>query len=106
MKCISCRFAVVDEAASDRDWAAYECGNPKSEYHKSLINIDEEGKKHKRIFWSGCEHGERKVKANAKKTFKTLSPSRLPGANGGQVLSRTHERIQPTVQPGRKTSVF
>jgi hypothetical protein len=106
MKCISCRFAVIDEAASDRDWAAYECGNPKSEYRKSLINIDKEGKKHKRISWSGCEHGERKVKMGAQKTLKTLSPSRLPGANGGQVLSRTHERIQPALQPGRKTRVF
>jgi hypothetical protein len=97
MKCISCRFAVIDEAASDRDWAAYECGNPKSEYRKSLINIDKEGKKHKRISWSGCEHGERKVKANAKETLKALSLSRLSGTDGGAVLSQTHERIQPAV---------
>lgn len=61
IKCISCRFAIVDETASDRDWEAYECSNPKSEYHKSLINISEDGNKHKRISWSGCEHGERKV---------------------------------------------
>jgi len=106
IKCISCRFAVVDESASDRDWAAYECGNPKSKYYKALINISPEGKKHKRISWYGCEHGERKVKANAKETFKALSLSRVSGVNGGQVLFQTHERIQPTVQPGRKTSVF
>ncbi|MGI6490919.1 MAG: hypothetical protein ACOX0T_00645 [Pelotomaculum sp.] len=62
MKCISCRFAKVDESTSDKDWEAYECGNPRSEYHKSLINISEDGKKHKRISWSGCSHGQRKVK--------------------------------------------
>jgi hypothetical protein len=106
MKCISCRFALVDKKASDRDWTAYQCGNPKSEYYRALINTSPEGKKHQRISWSGCEHGERKVKMGAKKTLKTLSPSRLPGANGGQVLSRTHERIQPALQPGRKARVF
>jgi hypothetical protein len=72
IKCISCRFAIVDETASDRDWEAYECSNPKSEYHKSLINISEDGNKHKRISWSGCEHGERKVKADATETKNYL----------------------------------
>ncbi len=66
MKCISCRFATIDKSASDKDWMAYECGNPKSEYHKSLINISQDGKKHKRISWSGCAFGERKVKPDAK----------------------------------------
>lgn len=70
MKCISCRFAKVDKSASDKDWEAYECGNPKSEYHKSLINISEDGKKHKRISWSGCSHGQRKVKPDARKPKK------------------------------------
>lgn len=93
MKCISCRFATVDESASDRDWKAYQCSNPKSEYHKSLINISENGDKHKRISWSGCEHGERKVKPIAKEATSTLPPSRLPGANGSQVLSQAHAGI-------------
>ncbi len=73
MKCISCRFAVVDESASDRDWMAYQCGNPRSVYYKALINISSEGNKHKRISWSGCVHGERKVKTNAKETIKGKS---------------------------------
>ncbi len=93
MKCISCRFATVDKSASDKDWTAYECGNPESEYHKSLINISEDGKKHKRISWSGCEHGERKVKPGATKTINALSPSRLPGVNGSQVLPQAHAGI-------------
>ena len=33
IKCISCHFATIDESASDRDWKAYECSNPESEYH-------------------------------------------------------------------------
>ena len=93
MKCISCRFATIDESASDKHWKAYECGNPKSEYHKSLINISENGDKHKRISWSGCQHGERKVKSIAKETTKTLPPSRLSKAFGSQVLSQTHAGI-------------
>ena len=81
MKCISCRFAAVDESASDNDWKAYECSNPKSKYHKSLINISEDGSKQQRITWPGCEHGERKVKSIAKKTINTLPPSRVSGTN-------------------------
>ena len=93
IKCISCRFATVDKSASDKHWNAYECGNPKSEYHKSLINISEDGNKHKRISWSGCQHGERKVKSIAKETTKTLPPSRLSKANGSQVLPQAHAGI-------------
>lgn len=88
MKCISCRFASVDKPASDKDWTAYECGNPKSEYHRSLINISVNGDKHKRMSWFGCEHGEMKVRSIAKKTSSTLSSPRLPRANGEQVLQR------------------
>ncbi len=72
IKCMSCRFVTIDEPASDRDWKAYGCGNPKSEYHKSLINISENGDKHKRISWSGCEHGRRKVKTDATKAKNYL----------------------------------
>jgi hypothetical protein len=93
MKCISCRFATIDESASDKHWTAYECGNPKSEYHKSLINISENGDKHKRISWSGCQHGERKVKPNATETTSAMPPSRLPGADRCSVLPQTHAGI-------------
>ena len=93
MKCISCRFAAVDETASDKHWEAYQCGNPKSEYHKSLINISENGDKHKRISWPGCEHGGRKVKPIAKEATSTMPPSRLPGVNGSQVLPQAHAGI-------------
>lgn len=106
VKCISCRYAVIDAAASQNGWTAYKCGNPRSEYHRALINISPEGKRHKRISWSGCELGERRVKIGAQKTFKALPLSRLPGANRGQVLPQAHERIQPAVQPGRKARVF
>ena len=106
MKCISCRFATVDETASDKHWTAYECGNPKSEYHKSLINISENGDKHKRISWSGCKHGERKVKSIAEETTSALPPSRLPGTYRSQVLPQAHAGIQPAVQPEGKTKVF
>jgi len=60
IKCISCRFAQVDKKASDKNWTAYECGNPKSEYHKSLLNVTVNGNKLTRISWSGCAYGERK----------------------------------------------
>ena len=106
IRCISCRFAIVDKKASDRDWTAYQCGNPKSEYHRALIYTSPEGKGHKRISWSGCGHGERRVKKGAKKTFKALSLSRLPGVNRGQVLPQAHEGIQPAIQPGREARVF
>jgi len=106
MKCISCLFAAVDETASDKHWTAYECGNPKSEYHKSLINISEDGNKHKRISWSGCQHGERMVKPDATETTNALPPSRLPGTYRSQVLPQAHAGIQPAVQPEGKTKVF
>lgn len=41
-------------------WIAYECGNPKSEYYKSLLNIDPHGNKNSLITWSGCSFGERR----------------------------------------------
>jgi hypothetical protein len=76
IKCISCRFATIDESASDKDWKAYECSNPKSEYHKSLVNISEDGKKHKRISWSGCDCGERKIESKCQENQR--SPAATP----------------------------
>ena len=61
IKCISCRFAKVDKSASDKNWTAYECGNPNSEYHMALLNISVDGNELKRITWSGCACGERKT---------------------------------------------
>ena len=72
IKCISCRFANEDEYSSDSKWKAYECSNPKSEYHRALLNVKPDGTKLKRISWSGCPHGERKVTSNAKKTNDTM----------------------------------
>lgn len=60
IKCISCRFAKLDECASDSKWDAYECSNPISEYHKALLNVTTDGGKLKRISWKGCLEGERK----------------------------------------------
>ena len=62
IKCISCRFARLDEKASDRNWTAYECGNHASEFHKALLNVTPNGDKLQRISWGGCEHGERRVR--------------------------------------------
>ena len=61
IKCISCRFARVDKAASEKNWTAYTCSNPNSEYHMALLNISVDGNKLKRISWSGCVCGERKT---------------------------------------------
>lgn len=61
IKCISCRYARPDKTAGEGGWTAYECGNPQSEFYKSLLNVRPDGNKLKRISWSGCEHGERRV---------------------------------------------
>ena len=61
IKCRDCRFARVDENAGDRDWTAYECGNPESEYHKALINVTPNGERMKNISWQGCEAGRAKI---------------------------------------------
>ena len=72
MKYISSIFAKVDKAASNRQWESYVCTNPDSEYNQALLNVSVDGTEHKRISWSGCPHGERKVISNAKKTTKTM----------------------------------
>ena len=62
IKCISCRFARPDPSASDKNWTAYECGNPASEFYKALLNVTPHGAQLQRISWGGCEYGERRVK--------------------------------------------
>ena len=61
--CISCRYAQVDESASEKNWKAYECTNADSEYYKALLNVTPHGNKNRRISWSGCDKGSKKVKA-------------------------------------------
>ena len=39
-------------------WAAYECGNPDSEYYRALLNITKAGDKLDGITWTGCAWGE------------------------------------------------
>jgi len=60
IKCDSCRFARPDPKVSDKHWTAYECGNPSSEFHKALLNIDPNGNKQDRVTWGGCAQGKRR----------------------------------------------
>jgi hypothetical protein len=41
-------------------WAAIECGNLDSEYHKALLNVSLNGDRQPHITWSGCPCGERR----------------------------------------------
>lgn len=61
IKCISCKFVKEDKAALEGQWKAYECSNPKSEYHKALLNVTPDGGMLTKVSWAGCPHGERKV---------------------------------------------
>jgi len=61
IRCVSCRYAEVDENASDRAWGAVQCGNQNSEYYHSLLNISESGHKLQRVSWKGCKLGERRA---------------------------------------------
>ena len=61
IRCADCKFVQEDEAFSDNLWTAYQCGNHKSEFHRSLLNITINGDKQKFISWRGCVVGERKV---------------------------------------------
>ncbi len=76
IKCVSCKYARVDEYApgngtvtvqNKKDktyrrvfWKGIECTNPDSVYHKSLLNIDVNGNKWHRIVWGGCLDGKRR----------------------------------------------
>lgn len=61
IKCSKCQYARVDEAAGGREWTAYECGNPRSEYYKALLNVTPDGERLRNISWPGCLEG--RVKA-------------------------------------------
>ena len=45
IKCISCKYAKADTRASTKDWTAYECTNPDSEYYRCLLNVTINGEK-------------------------------------------------------------
>jgi hypothetical protein len=47
-----------DPEASEPDWTAYACGNPKSEYYWALLNVRRNGDKLRRVTWGGCPCGE------------------------------------------------
>ena len=82
IRCISCRFAKVDEYVSESRWKAYECSNPESKYHKALLNVSADGDKHTRISWSGVpvvKEGE----WECPETKETLPLSRLSGTDRG-----------------------
>ena len=59
IRCSKCRFVRQDEDASELGWKAYECGNRKSPYYKSLVNSSVNGEMLRRITFSGCAYGER-----------------------------------------------
>ena len=60
IRCKLCRFVRENVSLSDFGWTAYECGNPESQYYKSLLNVDLQGNKLPNITWSGCRFGERR----------------------------------------------
>ena len=41
-------------------WTAIQCANPKSEYHRALLNVTPDGDMLPRITWEGCPLGERR----------------------------------------------
>ena len=61
VKCAECRYARPDKKMSEKGWTAYECCNPDSIYHKSLLNVTVNGERQSYISWAGCEYGRRSV---------------------------------------------
>jgi len=61
IKCTDCRFPCVNKELSNKKWTAYVCGNYKSEYYKTVLNITGDGRQASQIVWLGCKHGERRV---------------------------------------------
>lgn len=62
IRCASCTFVKEDATMNTRKWKAYECGNPQSEFHKSLLNVSVHGNKQPAITWSGCSCAVRRAK--------------------------------------------
>jgi hypothetical protein len=42
------------------NWAAYQCTNPDSDYHRALLNVTQNGDMQRAITWCGCADGERR----------------------------------------------
>ena len=55
--CSHCAYVREDKLSSEPDWTAFECGNPRSEYYRALLNITKGGDKCDRIIWRGCPCG-------------------------------------------------
>ncbi len=58
--CIKCKYCVLDPTASLKDWQGFQCANPKSEYHKALLNVGINGEMHDVVSWRGCPEGIKK----------------------------------------------
>ena len=61
-KCIQRCERRFDAICSQQqlEWAAIQCTNPKSEYHRALLNVTLNGDMQNRVTWSGCACGERR----------------------------------------------
>ena len=57
--CSRCRYVRQDKLCSEADWVAIECGNPRSDYYRALLNVTKGGDKCARIIWQGCPCGKR-----------------------------------------------
>ena len=57
IECACCKYVRPDYNASGWNWTAYECGNSKSEYFRSLLNIYDDGIPLRQITWTGCNFG-------------------------------------------------
>lgn len=61
IKCAECRFPQAVTSKRKKKMQEYKCGNDRSEYHKSTLNVSRSGVMLDYIAWSGCGHGERLV---------------------------------------------
>ena len=57
VKCADCIFVQLDKTESTKLTPVYECGNPYSEYYKSILNMTPGGIISKNVSWSGCDNG-------------------------------------------------
>ena len=55
-----CEYRNTDDICPKQtlNWAAYECGNNRSGYHKALLNVTINGDKRTGVSWSGCKEGQ------------------------------------------------
>jgi len=71
MKCADCRF-VVTEVSKHGD-VVFACGNKKSEYHLTALNVSLGGYAYSYITWPGCALGEAKPSERVE-TIQNKSP--------------------------------